>query len=449
MNKEIDFFSTYFIRSFRFIGDKLSKRSFYPWLIWTLGATFFFSEYFAHVSQSVMVPQLMYAFHVGAGSIGALSAYFWWAYVAMQVPVGTLVDRYGPHLLLMLAALLCASGCILFAVATTIGVADVSRLLVGFGGSFAFIGTLKLAKIWFPPYRFGFLAGLTQAVGMFGAVVGQGPVAYGVATIGWRGTTWVMGIFILVLAVLIGLLVRDNPKRLTSDDQHVDSARDIVQGLKVVLQNPQTWINGLFVGLLFAPTQAFGELWGPEYFRSLYGFSQQFAGTATSLIFIGWAIGGPLAGRLSDHLHLRKPILIFSALASLITLLLILYVHVPLPILFILLFMYGVANTGVGVSYAVAGEINPSAVSGISMGFANMASVLIGAVCQPLIGNILELFQTSVTAAGVPVYSTLAYKMAAMVLPGCLLVSVVIAFFIKETHCVSHGELKKEVKADG
>jgi len=142
------------------------------WLIWGLAAGFFFIEYIARVAPSVMVPDLMSAFSVDATHLGTLSAFMLFAYVAMQIPVGTLVDRFGPHKLLTAMALLCGLACILFSNTHQIIFAELARLLTGISAAFAFVGALKLASTWFPSSRFGLLAGATQALGMLGAFVG-------------------------------------------------------------------------------------------------------------------------------------------------------------------------------------------------------------------------------------------------------------------------------------
>ncbi len=133
------------------------------------------------------------------------------------------------------------------------------------------------------------------------------------------------------------------------------------------------------------------ELWGVKFFRQTYDLSNEMAAMGVGLIFIGWTIGGPLIGWISDKIQRRKIILILSASLSLLfASLVILVPGLPLGVLFCLLFLYGFANTGVATSYAVASEINPQAVAGTSVAFANMASVIVGAGFQPLIGRMLQ-----------------------------------------------------------
>lgn len=415
-------------------------KAYHRWLIWGLAAAFFFAEYFARVAPSVMVPELMQSFRVNALSLGALSAFFYYAYVSMQIPVGTLVDRFGAHRLLTLTAALCGIGCILFANTNHLAAAELGRFLMGLGAAFAFVGALKLAHLWFPAERFGFFAGATQALGMIGAAIGEGPVSVMVQNFGWRQTMWVIGLILIILAALIGLIVRDRPNQYLTKEGALAAPTSqgpgLLKGLMIVLKNPQTWINGLFVGFLYAPTAAFAELWGATYLDHVHEVSIDVAASAVSLIFIGWGIGSPIAGWLSDKMKRRKPILFFSALGSFLLMSTVLYFpHLSMKWIFVLLFLYGFANVGVATSYAVACEINPQALSGTSMSFANMASVLVGAGFQPIIGWLLDLNWDGKVLKGVPIYSAHDFHIALLALPVCFIISLLCWLFLRETYC--------------
>lgn len=423
-------------------GDKLSQKSFYPWLVWALGATFFFAQYFGRLAPSVMAPQLMQSFNVDALGLGALSASFYYAYVGMQVPVGALVDRFGAHRLLMMTTAICGLGCVMFAHASSLWMGQLSRLLMGFGAAFAFVGTLKLATVWFPASRLGYLAGLTQALGMLGAAMGEGPVAFSVESWGWRSTMLLFAVILGGLAILIGVLVKDHPDGHKDSETRVESARDIWQGLVIVLKNPQTWYNSMYAGLVFAPTAAFAELWGVTYFVNVHGLTQTAAANGISFIFLGWAVGGPIAGWLSDKIKLRKPVMLGFAVACMLALCAALYIDgLPVCGLYALLFAYGVFNTGLVASYAVSGEINPKPVAGISIAFTNMMSVMIGTIFQPIIGWFLVMQWQGDVANGVHTYSAHAYHLAMLAMPACLMASVVALYWVKETHCQGYDQL--------
>ena len=137
--------------------------------MWILAASFFLAEYFARVAPSVMVNELMRDLHVKAFALGSLSAFFYYAYLLMQIPAGAMVDTLSTKKLLSTMAILCGLSCVGFSFSHNIIMADLNRVLMGFSAAFAFVGALKIANTWFPAYRFGLLAGATQALGMIGA----------------------------------------------------------------------------------------------------------------------------------------------------------------------------------------------------------------------------------------------------------------------------------------
>lgn len=411
------------------MDGKTSSRAIF---IWLLAAGFFFAEYFARVAPSVMVPQLMKSLQVNALSLGALSAFFYYAYVGMQLPVGTLIDRYGAHKLLTIMSAICGVACFLFASANSLFLASLARFMMGFSAAFAFVGALSLARTWFSPARFGLLAGATQALGMLGATVGEAPVSILVSRFGYQQAMVAIGIVLLLLAVLIAMVVRDKPQQKKSKKIGRSS---LWEHLYVVIRTPQCWINGIFVGFLYAPTAAFAELWGATYLHTVYVVPTTVAAGMSGAIFLGFAISSPLAGLLSDIIKKRKPIMIGSALLSFIFLSIVLYApHLSSWLAALLLFCYGASNVAVATAYAVASEIVPASSAATSMSFANMASVIVGALFQPLIGKLLIMGWDHQTQGGIPIYAVHDYRLAMLSLPICLIISLITCFFIKESY---------------
>tara|TARA_R110000868_G_scaffold410505_1_gene698743 strand:+ start:31294 stop:32580 length:1287 start_codon:yes stop_codon:yes gene_type:complete len=410
-----------------------------PWIIWALGALLFFSEYAARVAPSVMTEQLQHVFHASAVELGVLGAFFYYAYVTMQIPVGMLVDRFGSHKLLTITALICALGSIMFAMADNLVVACIARFLIGFGASFAFVGTLKLASVWFPASRFGLMAGLTQAMGMFGAAAGEAPVAAAVHHYGWRETIVFLAVIFIILAILIGFIVQNHPPGYVVTKPRSKTKSNVWNAILIVISNPRTWVNAFYIGLLYAPTAAFAELWGPRFLHEVYGLDKIHAGFAVSLIYIGWIFGGPISGFISDKIGRRKPVMLFSAFAGMVLLGIVLYVPgIPLGLLEVLLFLYGLTNFGVAISYAYASEINPRRIAGTSMAFANMSSVIVGSwLFMPLIGWMLDRVAGHEDAIN-HIYTAHDFRSAMFLLPLCLLASFIIGCFLKETHCRNH-----------
>jgi MFS family permease len=101
-----------------------------------------------------MVEELMRDFAVSATILGNLSAFYFYSYASIQIPIGVLLDRYGPRRLMTGAAALVAAGCALFATSDSISGAYLGRLLIGAGCAFSWVGALAVIGQWLPPQRF-------------------------------------------------------------------------------------------------------------------------------------------------------------------------------------------------------------------------------------------------------------------------------------------------------
>ena len=407
----------------------------YAWLIWGLSAAFYFSDYLARVAPGVMHRSLQHDFGINEAGFGILTASFYIPYIAMQIPVGLAVDRVSIRNLLTVMALVTALGCCVFGLAGSLVTASVGRMLIGFSAAFAFISTLRLATAWFPPLMLGLLAGLTQALGMLGASAGEAPVAFLVAAVEWRHTMLIIAFLFIALSVLLYQFIRDDPAGSATYEVKHEHKIGILYSLKVVLSCSQTWINALYAGFLFAPTAVIGESFGPAYLQFGRGLSAHTAAFATGLIFIGWGIGGPLSGWLSDKLGRRKPLMIVSAwIGLMITSLIVFYPHIDKSMAYTLLFLFGFTNTGVAIAYAVSTEIQSRNVIGTSIAFTNMASIFIGASLQPIVGCLVGLVAGE-RSYNVETLLLSDFQAGLRILPICSLIALVLAYLVKETYC--------------
>ena len=413
-----------------------------PYIVWFLGAFFFFVDYIVRVSSSVLTPLLIQTFHVNAFTIGGFSAFFYYAYIGMQIPVGILVDRFNPKWLLILASLLCAVSTFMFAEISNITMGFFSRFLTGFGAAFAFVGTLKLVSLWFNAEQFAFWAGLTQAMGMVGAMVGQGPMAELYKSFGLRSSMYGFVILFLIIPFLMLLFIKEKNNPLKHENSAIHYEVKTWASMKIILTSVQSWLNCLFIGFLYAPTACFGEQWGASFLSINQGISIESAGQETGMMFIGLAIGCPLLGWISDRVQRRLLIMRMSTVACFILLSIIIYgkfipgyTFLSPAVYTTLLFLYGLFNSGIVVSYALASEVNPRQLTGMALGVTNMATVIIGAAMIPIVGFILDQLWNGTIVNGVHIFDAREYQIAFAALPLGFVIAFIISFFQKETYC--------------
>ncbi|PJD92486.1 MAG: MFS transporter [Legionella sp.] len=417
----------------------------YPWLIWLLGAGFFFYKYLVQVSPSVMTHDLMKAFHVNAMGLGNLSAFYFYAYLVMQIPVGILLDRYSPKVLTVLAIFLCSMSTFIFSQTDSLGLACLARAMIGTGAAFAAISCFKLATLWFPPKRFALISGLCMTAAMLGGVFGQVPLSFLVEWAGWRSALRIISFLGILLGFLYLIVVRD---KSTSSSQSSSPEEGSGLHIRSVIGKKQTWLLSLYSGLAFAPVSVFGGLWGVPFLQVAYSISKSSAAFSVSCIFIGFAAGAPLLGWLSDYIGRRKPILFSGTLIAFFCIIVVMFSPTDsLLVLSTMLFFFGFGASGFFTSFAMIRELFPVMLAGTVLGVMNTFDSVCEALFEPMIGAILDWTWDGKIIDGVHVFSITNYHAALLLLPLSLAVAIFLLFFIEETWCTPIDAFAK--KGDG
>ena len=405
----------------------------YPWIIWTIAATFFFYKYLIQVSPSVMTDDLMKAFQIHGAGLGNLSAFYFYAYLVMQIPVGIMLDRFSPRLLTTCAIFVCSISTYIFAQTDTFWIACVSRALMGAGAAFAAVSCFKLAAVWFSPKRFALVSGMFMTAAMLGAVGGQMPLAVLVQKEGWRTALEIVSAMGIALGIIYYLILRDKE---TKPRQTIQNKEKVSHLLKRIVTNKQAWALSLYSGLAFAPVSVFGGLWGVPFLEITYHLTRTDAALAVSCIFIGFAAGAPFWGWFSDYIRRRKPVLFIGTFSALICLLIVLYSpNQLLPSLMILLFIFGFGASGFFTSFAMIRELFPLILVATVLGIMNTFNAVFEALFEPVVGVILDWTWDGTTINGMHQFSIHGYHLSLLILPLSLVLSLLTLLLIKETNC--------------
>jgi MFS family permease len=409
-----------------------------PWVVWGMSSLFVSYQMLLQTSPSVMIADLQNAFSVNAFGVSLLASSFYYTYVLLQIPAGMLIDRVQPRYCLTACLIGIAVVTFVFAGAHTLNVARTGRILQGAFSAPSVVPALFLAAIWFPSRQFALLAGLTEMIGMLGSAVGQALLAPASGYFGWRQTLIGCALFGLVMAVLTFLTIRDKPADVTENaPEIVPHQTHVFRNLLTVIAYPQAWVNGFFSGLLFSVTGAFGAFWCIPFLQQTYPVSLNLAASASSMILFGSALGAPVLGWISDRSGLRRLPMIVSTVIVLALMLIVLYVPISaFSLMFGLLFFLGFFSSAYVLPFAVIRDIMPANVRGTALGYTNMMCILIGApILIPLVGWVLNSSLTQY------VNKTIAYQHALSVLPVSLALGLVLAFFVRETHCGRENHL--------
>jgi MFS family permease len=402
-----------------------------------LGAFFYFYEYFLRISPSVMKSEFMSTFHLGAAGFGTLSDFYFYAYTPMQLVVGIFIDRFPIRRTLVIAVLMCTAGSLLISVSDVFWMAALGRVLQGLGSAFAFVSALKLAAMWLPVSHFAFIAGSCAALGFLGAGLGEIVLSHTVKVFGWRHSIMSFTIIGVVLAILFWLFLGAKPKTSVKKSKKqilTLSWSDAFIQLLEIIKSRYIWWAGIISFLMFLPTTVFAALWGIPYLEKMHHYTPEKAAVASGLIFIGWAIGSPIQGWLSDLLHRRLRLIWLNSLASCILALCVLYIiSLPYWLVCLLFVLMGITSSAQMLTFTMARDAFGIRVIGMAVAFVNTLAMLGGMIFQSGFGLLLDAFwKGGYDKAGEKIYELVTYEKAVLVVPICFILSAVIAVFVRD-----------------
>lgn len=413
------------------------------WTIWGLGAALYLFGFFQRVAPGVMTAELSRDFALNAASLGNLSAFYFYAYVAMQIPTGILSDILGPRRLLTAGAFVSGIGTVIFAFAGNAAFAGFGRLLIGGSVAVAYVGMLKLANYWFKPSQFAFASGIALLVGILGAVFAGVPLHALVEAFGWRSIISASAVFPFLVALGIWLIVRDSPvqKGYTSyvqDETTIDERpwRNAFIGLANIFKYRNTWLLAIVPSGMVGCVLTFSGLWGVPFLTTHHGFTKGDAAAVCSAILIAWAIAGPVFGGLSDRIGRRKPLYILgSGIAAACWILLFVFPEMPNTLLVICLITAGFMSGSMIIGFAFVKESVPPRLAGTVSGAANMGVMAGPMLQQPGVGLLLDWNWDGKIVAGIKVYDLDAYQSGFGLMAGWVFISFLLVFFTRETNC--------------
>ncbi|MEE2908228.1 MAG: MFS transporter [Planctomycetota bacterium] len=403
------------------------------WIAWSMPAIFFLYEFMIRVTPGVIEGPLQDQFHTSPGMLGFQMSLYYYAYAPMQLVVGILLDRLGGRGPMSIAAMICAAGCLLFAVSGGLAGLGGARFLMGFGSAFAYVGTVYVAAIWFPGRRIALLSGVTAALGMLGAVSAEALLALLLELVTWRQAFDIFAVSAVVVAVLMWILVPKSPSWYLTQVSHAKETHGagMLSGFKCVLKSRQTWLLAIVTALIYLPIGTFAALWGVRYLEVVMGFSATDSGPAVSMMFVGLGVVGPFIGWLSDVRCYRAIYLKIGTVVALLCSggLLLLPSGYPWAV-YVLLFLLGGSAGTIVVAFPLAMEHNPNHSRGTAMTFVNFLQMICAGLGQWLVGFLLDV------SAG-PGNDTHRlepsdFRITFLILPCCLLVGAFIVFFLKD-----------------
>ena len=412
------------------------------WLVWGIGVLAYMAAVTQRTSFGVAGIAATERFEASASVLSVFTVVQLLVYALLQVPVGVMVDRYGPRLLIAAGAALMFAGQFQLAAAETIGGGITGRLLVGAGDALTFISVLRLVPAWFSGPRVPMLTQWTGIIGQLGQVLSAVPFAMLLQRSGWSSAFISASALSLLALVLVAALVRNRPP--AAEAPVPMPLRQTGSSLLAAWRHPGTRL-GLWTHFTIQfPGTVFVMMWGYPYLVSAEGVPPSTASALMTVFVIVSILCGPWLGSWVARHPLRRStmvLLIAGAMSAAWIAVLLQPGPAPLWLLTVLVAMLAVGGPGSMIGFDFARTYNPASRLGTATGIVNVGGFFASLVSMYLIGLVLDLLLASGFSGG-NLYELTSFRIA-------MAVQLAVVLAGAAGVLTTRGKVRRAMAADG
>lgn len=261
----------------------------------------YYLSYLFRSVNAVIAPQLVAELGLSAGDLGLLTAAYFFSFAAIQLPLGLLLDRFGPRRVQTCLLMIAATGAGVFAIADGLALAILGRALIGLGVAGGLMASFKAITQWFAAERWPLVNGCFLAMGGLGAISATTPVEALLQVTDWRGIF--AGLAVISFAASLAILT------IVPDARHAvraaESLGEQVRVIAMVFRHKQFWRITPVVVASTATGLAIQGLWAGPWLRDVAGFDRaQIANVLLAMnvaLTAGFVCTGVVADKLRRH----------------------------------------------------------------------------------------------------------------------------------------------------
>ena len=364
----------------------MSNSRFIAWAIWIIASIFYAYQYILRVLPNILMDDIMQQFDIDAAVFGQFSGVYYLGYSLLHLPIGMMLDHYGPRKIM--------TGCILL---TVIGLLPmifsdywihpiIGRILIGIGSSAAILGAFKIIRITFSEAHFSRMLSFTVTIGLLGAIYGGAPVAYMNETLGYKAVIETFAMLGVALAIVTYYIVPNMEK--------VNNAT-ILSEIKEVLTNKNVLMTCISAGLMVGPIEGFSDVWGTSFFKQVYGFNNDISAKLPSMMFIGMCFGAPILSFIAEKTDRYLATIISAGLIMALAFISLLVTKLNVNVISISLIIVGVCSAFQILAIYKASTYVEDHVVGLTTAVANMIIMIFGYFFHSIIGFVIKSNSTN------------------------------------------------------
>jgi len=351
----------------------------------------FFLSYVYRVVNAVIAPDLITDIGVGPSALGLLTAIYFITFASFQLPLGVLLDRFGPKKVESVLLLFAGLGAFLFSRADTLTELVVGRALIGFGVSACLMAAFKAYTLWFSRDKWPLINGFQMAAGGLGALAATSPVEMALQYTDWRSVFSGLAILTLVIAAAIFLIVPEKKSTVQRE-----SLQNQMRGIREIFISKNFWCLAPITTMSQAAFLAIQGLWAGPWLTHVARLERSDVAAVLFWVAVSMIAGFVTLGSLTERLS-NKGISVATTAVSCMTLFMIvqlLLIVAPVSCAFPLWLAFGFLGTSGIIAYSALSQSFSVHLSGRVTTAINLLVFIAAFASQWAIGAIISLWSS-------------------------------------------------------
>ncbi len=360
----------------------------------------YFLSYLYRTVNAVIAPDLIADLGLDASDLGLLTAAYFLTFAAFQLPLGMMLDHWGPRKIEAALLVFAAGGAALFAIAPNLPALIAARGLIGFGVSACLMAAFKAYVMWFPKERLALVNGFQMMAGGLGALAATEPVEFALGFTDWRGVFWILAGLTLLSSLLVYTVVPERSRAQKAGERHPDAKlSDTWAGVVTVFKSAKFWRVAPLCTLSQATFISVVGLWSGPWLRDVAGFPRDQVTAdlfwiAASMV-AGFVLWGVAAERLQKLYAVPTMAVATVGMVSYFIVQLVIVTELPLghPALVLGIWMaFGFFGTSGILPYAALSQSFPAELAGRVNTALNVIVFILAFVGQWAVGAVIDLW---------------------------------------------------------
>lgn len=377
------------------------------WSVWVIASVFYAYQYILRVMPSILINDIMVRFNIDASVFGQFSGVYYLGYSLMHIPIGIMLDRYGPRKILSLCIILAVIGSLPLIFTTHWIFPIIGRIIVGIASSASILGVFKIIRMVFPEKYFTRMLSLSVTIGLMGGIYGGGPIAYLFEAYGYEA--------VVQFSAALGIILASVAYIIIPDIKHNEKPK-VLGEIKEVFGNLKVIAVCVFAGFMVGPIEGFADIWGVAFFKEAYTFEGNLSSSLPSFIFIGMCFGAPLLNLIAEKSGNYLATIIGAGIIMMTIFFLLITKNLNLGAITISMVIVGICCAYQILAIYIASTYVSENAVGLTTAVANMIIMIFGYAFHTVIGLVVD--------------SQSSYKLGVSVIPIALLIGVLGFTFI-------------------